>query len=142
MYLTNHNSEKDHSLVEEILLKMGLLYQVQDDYLDCFGDPSITGKIGTDIENGKCCWNIITALDICSGAQNQELQTNYGKKDIECVSKVKQIYSEIDLKNIFENFEKNLLREISEMIAVFETESNVSKMIFTELLNQINKRIK
>ena len=88
MYLTNNKSAKDHSLVEEILLKMGHLFQVQDDFIDCFGDPSITGKIGTDIEDGKCCWNIVTALDVCSSTQRAVLQTNYGKKDIESVLKV------------------------------------------------------
>lgn len=65
---------------------MGHFFQVQDDYLDCFGDPAVTGKIGTDIEDNKCGWLIIKALETCSDDQKVVLEANYAKKDPASVS--------------------------------------------------------
>jgi farnesyl diphosphate synthase len=37
--------------------------------LDCFGDPEVTGKIGTDIQDARCTWLAVVALQRASPEQ-------------------------------------------------------------------------
>jgi geranylgeranyl pyrophosphate synthase len=53
---------------------MCFLLQIQDDYLDCFGDPAVIGKVGTDIEDAKCCWMVCTALSCADEQQKAVIQ--------------------------------------------------------------------
>jgi farnesyl diphosphate synthase len=57
----------------DILLPLGEYFQVQDDYLDCYGKPEQIGKIGTDILDNKCGWLINTALGIATPEQRKVL---------------------------------------------------------------------
>lgn len=42
---------------------LGLAFQIEDDYLDCFGNPATFGKAtGGDIREGKMTWMRVTAL--------------------------------------------------------------------------------
>lgn len=57
-----------------ILLEMGHLFQVRDDYLDPYSDVKTVGKIGTDIPQGKCTWLIVVALQRATPEQRKVLE--------------------------------------------------------------------
>jgi len=59
---------------EDILVKMGQYFQIQDDYLDCYADPELLGKIGTDIQDNKCSWMICQAISRASEEQKEVLK--------------------------------------------------------------------
>ena len=99
------DGEKEHANAKEILLEMGELFQVQDDYLDLFWDSSVTGKIGTDIQGSKCSWLVDQCLQPASLEQHQILQENYGQKEAEKVARVKVLYEELNLQAVFTQYE-------------------------------------
>ena len=81
-------------------VKLGLAFQLQDDYLDTYGDPNIFGKkIGGDILNDKKTWLLISALNEDNSG---ELKSLIGNKNIdpeEKISRVKAIYDQLNLGN-------------------------------------------
>ncbi len=54
---------------------LGIAFQVQDDYLDAFGDPEKFGKdVGGDIRQNKKTFLLLHALAVASPEQRHELQ--------------------------------------------------------------------
>ena len=136
------DSEKEHELADDILLKIGILFQTQDDFLDCWGDPEHIGKIGTDIEEGKCAWPIMMALQKGNEEQIKEIKENFGKKDADCVKRVKELYDEINLKDVFLEEEKTRYEEILTLLDGLKTKSDLNPEIFKQYMNRIYKRQK
>lgn len=59
----------------EFGIKIGLAFQLQDDYLDVYGDPAIFGKkIGGDICCNKKTFMLITAYERAQGEAKTELE--------------------------------------------------------------------
>ena len=102
---------------------LGIAFQIQDDYLDAFGDPAKFGKqVGGDIIANKKTFLMIHAMQSASAAQKEQLQelmqTNHAGK----VEKVLSIFKSagvdewaLQLKN--EYLEKSMahLEEIAVM---------------------------
>lgn len=150
MYMAGIKDTTSHENAKEILLVMGEFFQIQDDYLDCYGDPAVTGKVGTDIEEEKCSWLIIQALQRISTDQMQILKDNYGKKDSASSekedkskkdsSKVKKLYHELNLKQVFKDYEEESYKNIVELIS--QKSGNLPEGLFLEFVKKIYKRNK
>ncbi|XP_021294176.1 farnesyl pyrophosphate synthase 1 [Herrania umbratica] len=130
----------NHIDVKNILVDMGIYFQVQDDYLDCFGDPETIGKIGTDIEDFKCSWLVVKALEICNEEQKKVLHENYGKPDPVNVANVKALYNELNLKGVFEEYESKSYEKL--ITAIDAHPSKAVQAVLKSFLAKIYKREK
>ncbi|XP_034865658.1 farnesyl pyrophosphate synthase isoform X4 [Mirounga angustirostris] len=140
MYMAGISGEKEHANAKKILLEMGEFFQIQDDYLDLFGDPSVTGKIGTDIQDNKCSWLVVQCLQRASPEQRQLLQENYGQKEAEKVARVKALYEELGLPAVFTQYEEDSYRHLMGLIE--QCASPLPPAIFLALAHKIYKRKK
>lgn len=87
--------ERNQNLLYEFGRKLGLAFQVQDDYLDAFGDPGKFGKqVGGDILANKKTFLLIHALETASHTQQNELKKLMQNNDAGKVEKVLQLFRE------------------------------------------------
>jgi geranylgeranyl diphosphate synthase type II len=67
-------SERNQQLIYEFGRKLGIAFQIQDDFLDAFGDPRKFGKqVGGDIAANKKTFLLIHAVEKATGAEREEL---------------------------------------------------------------------
>jgi len=142
LYFAGLATPKNLKQAEDILIPMGEYFQVQDDYLDNFADPTVLGKIGTDIQDNKCSWLVNQALKIATPAQRQVLEENYGQKDSAKEAKIKELYNELKLEEVFQKYEAGIFEEIKGKIVQIDESEGLKKSVFEEFLRKIYKRSK
>lgn len=126
-------------------LQLGLAFQIQDDYLDSFGDEKVFGKkIGGDILNNKKTWLLINCYNIANGKQKKELNKllmipeSAGKKKI---AKVQKFIEELGVKD---NAEKAIAENYNKALATLEKLklTAAQKAQMTKYANTLITRIK
>ncbi|KAJ5621033.1 Farnesyl pyrophosphate synthase [Penicillium lagena] len=126
----------------DILIPLGQYFQIQDDYLDNFGDPAFIGKIGTDIQDNKCSWLVNQAIQRCTPEQRQVLDSAYGRKDKEQEAKVKAIFNELELEKLYKDYEESVVGDLRAKIAAVDESKGLKKEVFEAFLAKIYKRTK
>lgn len=107
-------SDSDCAAFYEYGINLGLAFQMQDDWLDTYGDPAVFGKqIGGDIINRKKTWLLATALaeefDDTSSVLAEDLE------DSVLIEEITAIYERL-----------NLSKRCSELASDFSTQATAS----------------
>ena len=116
--------EADTEVLYRFAERVGLAFQLQDDYLDVYGDPAVFGKkIGGDILCGKKTYLLINAYQRADEATKAQLLTLIGNNSMEAETKIKavtDIYNALDIPaltraaiNRFYDEAHNELRKLS-----------------------------
>lgn len=113
--------ERNQNLLFEFGKKLGIAFQVQDDYLDAFGDPQKFGKqVGGDILSNKKTFLLLHAREAASPVQKKELALAMSDEGDSKVNRVLSIYRDckvdewaIQLKNKFREEALDHLEDIA-----------------------------
>jgi geranylgeranyl diphosphate synthase type II len=92
--------KKETDLLYDFGINLGLAFQIQDDWLDVFGDPSVFGKkIGSDILSNKKTYLLVSALNTSGGKERDDLlfrlNSTNGEEKIKAVT---DIYTRLLIK--------------------------------------------
>jgi len=100
-------SDKEADTLYDYGQEIGLAFQLQDDYLDVYGDPAVFGKkIGGDILCNKKTYMLINAFNRANDEQKKELQKWVGAKEYDAqakISAVTKLYNEIGIRELCDN---------------------------------------
>ena len=139
MILSGVTDEKLFDKAREILCIMGEYFQIQDDFLDCYGTPEVIGKVGTDIQDAKCSWMVVTALSKCSKRQRVIIEQNYGRHEDKCIKTIKKLYDDLNLRGEFEAYEEDSYKNIQRLL---DESQELPREVFEFLLRKIYQRKK
>ena len=111
---------------------IGIAFQLQDDYLDCFGDPENFGKqVGGDIISNKKTYLYLTALSNCNEKDKKRLVKLFSESPKDPSQKI------IEVKKLY--LESGAAKQSLEEIANFTKKANT---IIEKLnINKSNKNL-
>ncbi|KAL6929123.1 glycerol channel [Hanseniaspora valbyensis] len=142
MYVAGITSPEDLKQAHDVLIPLGEYFQIQDDYLDCFGKPEDIGKIGTDIQDNKCSWVVNTALKLANPEQRKVLDENYGVKNSETEAKCKALFNELKIDQLYHEYEEKVATDLKAKIANIDESRGFKGDVLTVFLNKVYKRSK
>jgi geranylgeranyl diphosphate synthase type II len=102
---------------------LGIAFQVQDDYLDAFGDPEKFGKqIGGDILANKKTFLMIHAMEVATGSDKEELLALLSSNPADKVQRVLGIFKKCKVDEwamqLKDNYYKSALQHLEDTAVV------------------------
>ena len=116
-------SEADQAALYRYGINLGLAFQLQDDWLDVYGDPDTFGKaIGGDILCNKKTFMLLTAIQTAEGELKRELDYWFEEgtdRSQEKISAVTNIYNQLSVDKACQaeirRYTEKALKELSQL---------------------------
>lgn len=123
--------------------KIGLAFQLQDDFLDVYGDPKVFGKaIGGDIVSNKKTYMLINAFNRADAQQRAELERWTQLKDIdrqEKIDAVTALYNDMGIDRLAQDKMATYYEESKKYLAAVQVPTE-KKRELTAYAQQMMKR--
>ncbi|MGB5271819.1 polyprenyl synthetase family protein [Eudoraea sp.] len=137
------SSEKLQDEIYDYGINLGIAFQLQDDYLDAFGDPENFGKqVGGDIIENKKTFLYIRAMELGTAEEKNELKNLFSIKPQnpqEKILTVKQIFTRSGAAEVTrKEIKKYTLQafQILESLEAPEKKKEVLKQFGNKLMNR------
>mgnify|MGYP005686044609 FL=1 len=132
---------EDQKLFYNFGLNLGIAFQLQDDLLDLYGDPSKFGKkIGGDVLTNKKTFLFLKALELSNEDQHKALMNFYSSTNFDDKKKIEAV------KNIFDDLKiykitKDLISEYNSLAIDCSKQITIeNKDSLNYFINLLNKR--
>lgn len=130
-------SEHDAEAMYDFGVALGLAFQIQDDYLDVYGDESTFGKpIGGDILNNKKTFLMLTALDIDKNENSNLMTAMNMPASKEKIESVRKEYDALGIPAICRNKILEYSQQASQLIDSTDMSSE-GKTAFKNLVDSL-----
>lgn len=131
---------KDADLLYNYGINLGIAFQLQDDYLDVYGDVKTFGKkIGGDIVSNKKTYLLIYAIENAKDENKNKLVSILNNKYIEATDKIKEvtnIYNDLNIPKVLK--EKLHLYHSQAVNNISQVNANIEDInVFIELSNNL-----
>ena len=131
----------DQHKIYEMGVLMGLAFQMQDDYLDTFGNAETFGKqIGGDIVENKKTWLVLKTLELADDRDKQVLTTLFnGYSEVDKIEKVKDLFKKYSVDILIQKEMEHYTLAAEQLLNELPLQSQ-SKIVLETLMQQLKSR--
>lgn len=136
-------SEEDQNLIYDFGRFLGIAFQLQDDYLDAFGNPETFGKqVGGDILENKKTYLYLKTYELVTDDEKSEflnLMNTSSVSNDEKVEKVKRLFNASGASAATQLAVKDYTEKafgVLEMLNISEDKKQVLKLFGNQLMNR------
>ena len=138
-------SLENQKAIYEFGRDLGIAFQLQDDYLDAFGNPETFGKqVGGDIIENKKTYLYLKALEFSNAEQKEQLKRLFAISEIEDdekINTVKSIYTTTGSAEATQEAVKNYTEKAFKMLDSLEMSDDKKQVLRTFGEQLMNRKV-